>query len=98
MLVRITVLVVEQRWVGWFLVRHTVRVATLSERRILPDVLNLQLDQRKFIVSEQFIEVGLVTNNDGGGGESIVYAQEEEIHSGHDWLVYLPDLGRGSTI
>ena len=64
-----------------------------SERRILPDVLNLQLDQRKFIVSEQFIEVGLVTNNDGGGGESIVYAQEEEIHSGHDWLVYLPDLG-----
>ena len=27
--VRITVLVVEQRWVGWFLVRHTVRVATL---------------------------------------------------------------------
>ena len=61
-----------------------------SERRILPDVLNLQLDQRKFIVSEQFIEVGLITNNDGGGGECIVYAQEEEIHSGihsgHDWL------------
>ena len=73
-LVRITVLVVEQRWVGWFLVRHTVRVLHYnSERRILPDVLNLQLDQRKFIVSEQFIEVGLVTNNDGGGGESIVY-------------------------
>ena len=55
-----------------------------SERRNLPDVLNLQLDQRKFIVSEQFIEVGLITNNDGGGGESIVYAEEEEIQ--HDWL------------
>ena len=59
---------------GWVvLVRHTVRVATLSERGVLLDVLNLQLDQRKFIVSEQFIEVGLITNNDGGGGESIVY-------------------------
>ena len=55
-----------------------------SERRILPDVLNLQLDQRKFIVSEQFIEVGLITNNDGGGGECIVYAEEEEIQ--HDWF------------
>ena len=73
-LVRITVLVVEQRWVGWFwCVTLFVWPHYNSERRILPDVLNLQLDQRKFIVSEQFIEVGLITNNDGGGGESIVY-------------------------
>ena len=58
-----------------------------SERRILPDVLNLQLDQRKFIVSEQFIEVGLITNNDGGGGECIVYAEEHsDGQHEHDWL------------
>ena len=34
---------------GWVvLVCHTVGVATLSERGVLLDVLNLQLDQRKF--------------------------------------------------
>lgn len=50
-----------------------------------PDVLNLQLDQRKLIVSEQFIEIGLIANNDGGGGDSKVQTQQQQQEE-HDWL------------
>ena len=64
------VLVLEQRWVVFGGVPLVVWPhCKTNVRGGGPDVLNLQLDQRKLIVSEQFIEIGLIANNDGGGGD-----------------------------